>query len=101
MTIGVCPVNNPWRYGVTSMDPTGRVTRFLFQPRPDLVFSNTVYSGISVMEPEVFDKIPYKMDMHELISYLVQRKMPVYGYEFRTFWYHIGSVQEYVEANQD
>jgi len=101
ITMGLYSAKNPWRYSVASTDPTGLVVRFLHDPRPDLVFSNTVSTGMMVMEPEVFDKIPYKMDMQELINYLVQRKMPVYGYEFETFWYHLGSVPEYVEANQD
>ncbi|MBR9680611.1 MAG: NDP-sugar synthase [Candidatus Altiarchaeota archaeon] len=101
ITLGLHQATNPWRYSVASTDPTGMVVRFLHDPRPDLVFSNTVSAGIMVMELEVFDKIPYKMDMQELINYLVQRKMPVYGYEFEAFWYHLGTVSEYVEANQD
>ncbi|MBR9689425.1 MAG: NDP-sugar synthase [Candidatus Altiarchaeota archaeon] len=101
ITLGLHSAKNPWRYSVVSTDPTGMVVRFLHDPRPDLVFSNTVSTGMMVMEPEVFDKIPYKMDMQELINYLVQRKMPVYGYEFGAFWYHLGSVPEYVEANRD
>jgi NDP-sugar pyrophosphorylase family protein len=101
MTMGLSRTQNPWRYGVASTDPSGRVVRFLHEPRPDLVFSNTVSSGIMVLNRKVYDKIPYKMEMPELVTYLVQRKMPVYGYEFKTFWYHIGSVAEYVEANRD
>ena len=101
ITLGIHASPNPWRYGVVSVDPAGRVVRFLYSPRPDLVFSNLISAGIYVLEPEVFDKIPYKMDMQELVTYLVQRQMPVYGYEFKTFWYHLGSVPEYVEANKD
>lgn len=101
MTLATYSCGKPSRYGVLSTDPAGKVVRFLHNPRPDLVFSNLVSTGIMVLEPEVFDKIPYKMDMPELVNYLVQRKMPVYGFEFKTFWYHLGSVPEYVEANQD
>ncbi len=101
VTMALTSTQSPWRYSVASTDPTGRVVRFLHNPRPDLVFSNTVSAGIMVMDRKVFDKIPYRMDMQELITYLVQRKMPVYGYEFKVFWYHIGSVPEYVAANRD
>ncbi len=101
ITMGLHASPNPWRYGVVSMDPSGRVVRFLYNPRPDLVFSNLISAGIFVLELGVFDKIPYKMEMQELVTYLVQRQMPVYGYEFKTYWYHLGSVQEYVEANVD
>ena len=101
MTLAVNSCSKPSRYGVLSMDPLGKVVRFLNNPRPDLVFSNLVSAGIMILEQEVFDKIPYKMDMPELVNYLVQRKMNVYGHEFKTFWYHIGSASEYVEANQD
>ena len=77
------------------------MVRFLNRPRPDLVFSNKVDAGVYVLEPDIFDKIPHRMSMHELITYLLHRGDPVYAYESKAFWYHIGSVQEYVEANRD
>ncbi|HDR53794.1 MAG TPA: NDP-sugar synthase [archaeon] len=92
---------SPWRYGVISTDPNGRVVRFLYKPRPDLIFSNKVASGIFAMDPEVFDKIPYKMRMHELVSYFVHMDASVYGYEFKPFWYSLSSTEEYVDANND
>ncbi len=101
ISIGLTQSPTPWYHGVVSTDPDGRVVRYLYKPRPDLIFSNRVSSGIFVMEPEVFDKIPYKMRMNELISYFVHMKAPVYGYEFRPFWYHIGGVAQYVDANND
>lgn len=101
MTMALAATEDPCRYGVASTDPSGRVVRFLHEPRPDLVFSEHVSAGIMVMNRKVYDKIPYKMEMPELITYLVQRKMPVYGYELKTYWYHLGSVREYIAANRD
>jgi len=101
VTMAVTGTTAPWRYSVVGTDPAGRVVRFLNRPRPDLVFSNKVDMGLYVIEPDIFDKIPHKMSMHELITYLLHRGDPVYAYEARSFWYHIGSVQEYVEANRD
>ncbi|MBR9681578.1 MAG: NDP-sugar synthase [Candidatus Altiarchaeota archaeon] len=101
ISIGLTQSSVPWRHGVVSTDPDGRVVRYLYKPRPDLIFSNKISSGIFVMEPEVFDKIPYKMRMNELISYFVHMKAPVYGQDFKPFWYHLGGVGQYVDANND
>jgi len=100
-TMVITQSTTPWRYGTVSTDPVGRVVRYLYQPRPDLVFSNKVDAGIYVFNPEIFDRIPHKMNMQELITYMLHRGDPVYAYESRAFWYHIGSVSEYVEANRD
>jgi len=100
-TMLITQSTSPWRYSTVSTDPIGRVVRYLYRPRPDLVFSNKVDAGIYVFEPYILDKIPHKMQTHELITYLLHRGDPVYAYESKAFWYHIGSVSEYVEANRD
>jgi len=100
-TVLVTQTTAPWRYSVVGTDPVGRVVRYLHRPRPDLVFSNKVDAGVYVLEPDIFDNIPHKMQMHELITYLLHRGDAVYAYESKAFWYHFGSVSEYVEANRD
>ena len=41
-------------------DENGRVERFVEKPSWGQVFSDTINTGIYVMEPEVFDHIPDK-----------------------------------------
>ncbi len=101
MTIAIVTSRNPSRYGVVSTDPAGRVVRYLLRPRQDLIFSTKVFAGIFVLNPEIFDKIPYEMTVDELLTYLLHTNQRVFAYEFRGIWYRIGSVQEYVEANAD
>jgi len=71
MTMALASTKNPCRYGVASTDPSGRVVRFLHEPRPDLVFSEKVSAGMMVLNRKVYDKIPYKMEMPELVTSLV------------------------------
>ncbi|MBR9679437.1 MAG: NDP-sugar synthase [Candidatus Altiarchaeota archaeon] len=101
VSLAVYPSNQPSRYGVVSKGPDGQVAKFLFRPRTDLVFSNLVSAGIYVFDPEVFDKIPYKMNVHELMFYLVQKRSPVFAKEFKGVWYQLGSRESYVEANSN
>ena len=48
---------NPLEFGITIVDEDGRVERFLEKPTWGQVFSDTVNTGIYVMEPEVFDYV--------------------------------------------
>ncbi len=101
LTMALANTPFPWKYGIVSTDPTGFVTRYLFAPKKELVFSNKVDAGIYVLEPELFDYIPYKLSMNEFLSYLVNKNARVYGYLMQGVWYHIGSKEEYVYANED
>ena len=50
-------VPNPLEFGITIVDEHGKVERFLEKPTWGQVFSDTVNTGIYVMEPEVFDYV--------------------------------------------
>ena len=51
-------VPNPLEFGITIIDEDVRVQRFLEKPTWGQVFSDTVNTGIYVMEPEVLDLVP-------------------------------------------
>jgi mannose-1-phosphate guanylyltransferase/phosphomannomutase len=57
VTIGLKRVPNPLEFGIVIVDDQGRVERFLEKPTWGQVFSDTVNTGIYVMEPEVLDEI--------------------------------------------
>lgn len=49
---------NPLSYGVVITNDEGRITQFLEKPSWSEVFSDTVNTGIYILEPEVLDAIP-------------------------------------------
>ena len=58
VTIALKRVENPLDFGVVVMDDEGRIERFLEKPTWGQVFSDTVNTGIYVLDPAVFDHIP-------------------------------------------
>ena len=57
VTVGLKRVPNPLEFGIVIVDDEGRVQRFLEKPTWGQVFSDTVNTGIYVMEPEVLDDV--------------------------------------------
>ena len=51
-------VDNPLEYGIVITNDDGTIERFLEKPTWGEVFSDTINSGIYVLEPRVFDWIP-------------------------------------------
>ena len=58
VTIGLKSVPNPLEFGIVVVDADGRVERFLEKPSWGQVFSDTINTGIYVLEPEVLEHIP-------------------------------------------
>ena len=51
-------VSNPLQYGVVLTNADGKITRFLEKPSWGEVFSDTINTGIYILEPEVLDLVP-------------------------------------------
>src|SRR5687768_5842013 len=56
-TIGLVRVENPLEFGIVITRDDGSIERFLEKPSWGQVFSDTINSGIFVLEPEIFDHI--------------------------------------------
>ena len=56
-TIGLTPVENPLEFGIVITREDGSIERFLEKPTWGQVFSDTINTGIFVLEPEIFDYI--------------------------------------------
>ncbi len=56
-TIGLVPVENPLEFGIVITKEDGAIERFLEKPSWGQVFSDTINTGIFVLEPEIFDHI--------------------------------------------
>ncbi len=103
-TITLTHVPNPLEYGVTIIDDNSDVVRFLEKPSWGEVISDTVNTGIYVLEPEVLDLIPSNMPYDfskELFPTMLQSGMTIYGHVASGYWCDIGNIEEYRRANVD
>lgn len=103
-TIALKQVENPLEFGIVITDKKGRIERFLEKPSWGEVFSDTINTGIYVLEPEVFDYIPEntKFDFSkELFPMLLKDGKPLYGCVVSGYWCDIGNLNQYREAHTD
>jgi len=104
VTIALKRVENPLEFGVVVVDEEGRIERFLEKPTWGQVFSDTVNTGIYVLEPEVFEHIPADEPFdfsQDLFPKLFEMGAPLYGYVAEGYWQDIGSLPQYLTANRD
>ncbi|HXY84602.1 MAG TPA: sugar phosphate nucleotidyltransferase [Gaiellaceae bacterium] len=104
VTIGLKAVDNPLEFGIVVTDDEGRVERFLEKPSWGQVFSDTINTGIYVLEPEVLRHVPTDRShdfSKELFPYLLDMGRPIYGYTLGGYWQDIGNLDQYRQANFD
>lgn len=103
-TLVLTRVDCPLEYGVVITGADGRITQFLEKPGWSEVFSDTVNTGIYVLEPEVLtyfaasQKFDFSQDLFPL---LLRNKQPLFGLALSGYWCDIGNLQQYLEAHYD
>ena len=103
-TLVLTPVENPLEYGVVITDESGGIRQFLEKPSWGEVFSDTVNTGIYVLEPEVlqFFEKDRKYDFSQnLFPLLLREDRPLYGCVLNGYWCDIGNLQQYTQAHYD
>lgn len=104
VTIGLKSVANPLEFGIVVTDEDGRVERFLEKPSWGQVFSDTINTGIYVLEPEVLQHVPTDRPFDfskELFPLLLEMGRPIYGETLEGYWQDIGNLDQYRRANFD
>ncbi len=104
VTIGLKSVDNPLEFGIVVCDEGGRVERFLEKPSWGQVFSDTINTGIYVVEPEVLRHVPSDRPFDfskELFPLLLEMGRPIYGHVLDGYWQDIGTLEQYRQANFD
>src|SRR5437868_9215593 len=104
VTIGLKAVDNPLEFGIVVTDEEGRVERFLEKPSWSQVFSDTINTGIYVLEPEVLRHVPTDRPYDfskELFPLLLEMGRPIYGHVCEGYWQDIGNLDQYRQANFD
>ncbi|MDR3112066.1 MAG: mannose-1-phosphate guanyltransferase [Elusimicrobiota bacterium] len=103
-TMVLTRVSNPLQFGVVITAENGKVERFLEKPSWGEVFSDTINTGIYILEPEVFEYIPentpfdFSKDLYPL---LLKNNQALYGYVAEGYWRDIGNHDEYRFAHYD
>lgn len=103
-TIVLTQVENPLEYGVVMTDDAGNITRFLEKPTWSEVFSDTVNTGIYILEPQVLDLLEKDVEFDfskDLFPILLKEKQKLMGYTAEGYWSDIGSLEVYRQAQFD
>ncbi len=104
VTIALKRVPDPLDFGVVITDDSGKIQRFLEKPTWGQVFSDTINTGIYVLDPVIFDFIPdgqpYDFSS-ELFPALMSAGYDLYGFVAEGYWCDVGSLDSYVEAHHD
>ena len=103
-TIVLSHAKNPLQFGVVITAQDGKITRFLEKPSWGEVFSDTINTGIYILEPDVLDLIPYREEYDfskNLFPLLLKQGSGLYGYVAEGYWRDIGNLNEYQDAHFD
>ncbi|GLU45799.1 mannose-1-phosphate guanyltransferase [Nocardiopsis ansamitocini] len=104
VTIGLKRVANPLEFGIIIVDDAGRIQRFLEKPTWGQVFSDTVNTGIYIMEPEVLDQFAAGENVDwssDVFPKLLEAGAPLYGYIAEGYWEDVGTHESYLSAQAD
>ncbi|GGK82497.1 mannose-1-phosphate guanyltransferase [Planomonospora parontospora subsp. parontospora] len=104
VTIGLKRVPNPLEFGIVIADERGRVERFLEKPTWGQVFSDTVNTGIYVMEPEILDEVAAGEPVDwsaDVFPRLLARGAPIFGYVAEGYWEDVGTHESYLAVQAD
>lgn len=104
VTVCLSRRDNPMGLGIVVTDGDGRVTRFLEKPGWGQVFTNTVNTGIYVMEPEVLALMKADEDLDwsaDVFPALLAAGEPIFGYIADGYWEDVGTIEAYRRVQAD
>jgi mannose-1-phosphate guanylyltransferase/phosphomannomutase len=103
-TIGLAHVENPLEFGIVITRDDGSIERFLEKPTWGQVFSDTINTGIFVLEPEIFDYIapdgPVDFSSEVFPALLADEKR-LFGAITDGYWEDVGTLDAYISAHKD
>ena len=103
-TIALCSVENPLEFGIVITREDGSIERFLEKPGWGQVFSDTINTGIYVLEPEIFSMIPVGRAVDfsgEVFPAVLDTGAPLYGHIVDGYWEDVGTTAAYLQAHED
>ncbi|MBD3404368.1 NTP transferase domain-containing protein [candidate division GN15 bacterium] len=103
-TILLTRIENPLAYGIVITSADGRIVRFLEKPSWGEAFSDTINTGIYILDPAAVRHIPKQTNFdfsQNLYPLMLSKGMGLYGKIMEGYWKDVGNVNEYRLAHQD
>src|SRR5262245_50745519 len=103
-SIALKRVENPVEFGIVITRADGMIERFLEKPTWGEVFSDTINTGIYVLEPEIFDFIAdgevvdFSSDVFPAV---LDSGRPILGHVVDGYWEDVGTLEAYRSAHDD
>lgn len=104
VTVVLKRVEDPLEFGIVIADDEGRIERFLEKPGWGEVFSDTINTGIYVIEPSVLGYIPSDEEFDfaaDLFPLLLDKGLPAYGFVADGYWTDVGNLEAYLTVHRD
>ncbi len=104
LSIGLTSVDNPLQFGVVIANEDNVIEKFLEKPSWGEVFSDTINTGIYIIEPEILDFIPEGENFDfakDLFPLLMQKDVPLMAYSLEGYWRDVGNPESYREVFED
>ncbi|MDD5372299.1 MAG: sugar phosphate nucleotidyltransferase [Sulfurimonas sp.] len=104
LSIGLTSVENPLQFGVVIANEDNIIEKFLEKPSWGEVFSDTINTGIYIIEPEILNYIPKGENFDfakNLFPLLMSRGIDLMGYNLEGYWRDVGNPESYREVYDD
>jgi len=103
-SIALKRVENPLEFGIVITSPDGSIERFLEKPTWGQVFSDTINTGIYVLEPQVFEFIAEGevVDFSgDVFPAALDSGLKLHGHVVEGYWEDVGTTEAYLQAHAD
>jgi mannose-1-phosphate guanylyltransferase / phosphomannomutase len=103
-SIALKRVDNPLEFGIVITRPDGSIERFLEKPTWGEVFSDTINTGIYVLEPSIFDYIPHGAVVDfsgDVFPQVLDGGGTIHGHIADGYWEDVGTTEAYLSAHAD
>jgi len=104
LSIGLTSVENPLEFGVVIANKENVIEKFLEKPSWGEVFSDTINTGIYIIEPEILNFIPEGENFDfgkDLFPLLMQQNVPLMGFSLNGYWRDVGNPESYRDVYED
>ncbi len=104
LTITLTSVDNPLEFGVVIANEEGKIEKFLEKPSWGEVFSDTINTGIYIIEPEIINHIPKNEAFDfakDLFPKLMQEGIDLMAGYAEGYWRDVGNPESYRDVYDD
>ena len=104
LTITLTSVENPLEFGVVVANKDGKIEKFLEKPSWGEVLSDTINTGIYVIEPEILEYIPEHQNFDfakDFFPLLMSKGIDIMAGHSEGYWRDVGNPESYRDVYDD